>query len=423
MTTKKADGFLPNVLDVRTVGIGGGSMVELSKGKAVGTGPRSAHIAGLAYEIYSDTEDIVNPRLTELHPKESDPAYACIECDNGVKLALTLTGAANIAGFVEEGDYACGNVEAARKAWQPLADSMGCTIEAAAEKVLDFATEKNGKVVSQLIKEYDMNPRTTVFVGGGGGASCAVAHLAKTLGHKYRPAQNAPVISTIGVALAMVRDMVERTVIDPTDSDIISIRREAELQAIRNGAAPETVEVSVSVDLQRNLVRAVAVGATEMHSKDLMNRKLSCEQILSIAAENLNVDVTQLFISAETKSMFAVQCDYIEKKMFGLMRKKTKPLRLIDEEGVIRLQRNNAVTLSGTVGNWREKVDFSLEELTVYDDSGTSIPNVHVVLGRKIIDMSGLTSADQLYSIGAVELSGYDPEEPIIVLATYRSAN
>jgi hypothetical protein len=33
-----------NSLDVRTVGIGGGSMVEIKNGKAVNTGPRSAHI-------------------------------------------------------------------------------------------------------------------------------------------------------------------------------------------------------------------------------------------------------------------------------------------------------------------------------------------------------------------------------------------
>ncbi|CAM5513264.1 hypothetical protein SVIOM342S_03953 [Streptomyces violaceorubidus] len=36
-----------NALDVRTVGVGGGSMVRVSGGRVTGTGPRSAHIAGL----------------------------------------------------------------------------------------------------------------------------------------------------------------------------------------------------------------------------------------------------------------------------------------------------------------------------------------------------------------------------------------
>ncbi|MEG0754663.1 MAG: hydantoinase/oxoprolinase family protein, partial [Angelakisella sp.] len=103
-----------NSLDVRTVGIGGGSMVQIKEGKAVDTGPRSAHIAGLEYEVYTPAEKIVNPRLTTVKPNPSDPEYACIECDGGVRLSLTMAGAANIAGYVTPEDYAYGNVEAAR---------------------------------------------------------------------------------------------------------------------------------------------------------------------------------------------------------------------------------------------------------------------------------------------------------------------
>jgi len=412
-----------NSLDVRTIGIGGGSMVELKNGRAVNTGPRSTHIAGLSYEVYSDPDDIVNPRLVEVHPKATDPAYACIECDNGVMVALTLAGAANIAGFVDEGDYAKGNLEAARKAWHPLADSMGCSVEEAAEKVLSFAAEKNGKAVAQLIKDYEMNPRTTVLVGGGGGASCAVPHLAKTMGHKFRVAHNAPVISTIGVALAMVREIVERMVTDPSNADIIKIHREAELKAIRNGAAPETVEVSVTVDNQRNLVRAVAVGATELRKKNLIDRKLSRDQLLSVVAENLDVQASVLYITADNGNMFAVQYDCVTKKLFGLSRRKTRPLRLIDEEGVIRLQRSHAIALGTNVDDWAIRVEQLLEKMTVYDDAGAVIPNIYVAIGKKIIDLSGLSSADQLYSLAEVELSGYDPQEQIIIVSTMRNVN
>ena len=298
-----------NSLDVRTVGIGGGSMVEIKNGKAVDMGPRSAHIAGLEYEVYTPAEKIVDPKLVAVRPMETDPEYACIECANGVKVALTMAGAANLAGYVREEDYAFGNVEAARKAWKPLADNMGCSVEEAARKALAFAAAKNGKVARELMKDYGMDPQHTVFVGGGGGAATVVPHLAETMGHKFRIAQNAPVISTIGVALAMVRDMVERSVANPTDADIISVRREAEQKAIQNGAAPGTVEVSVEVDTQKNIIRAIAVGATELRSKDRMKKEMSEDERLGVVAENLGVGKEELHIEARNGSMMAVQYD------------------------------------------------------------------------------------------------------------------
>lgn len=409
-----------NSLDVRTVGIGGGSMVEIKNGKAVNTGPRSAHIAGLPYEVYTDADKIVEPRLVAVRPMETDPEYACIECENGVRVALTMAGAANIAGYVSEGDYAQGNVEAARKAWQPLADNMGCSVEEAARKVLEYAAAKNSKVASQLIKDYEMDPRTTVFVGGGGGASTVVPHLAEYMKHKHHIAKNAPVISTIGVALAMVRDMVERSVTNPTDDDIISVRREAERKAIQNGAAPGTVEVSVEVDTQRNIVRAIAVGATEMRSRDRMQQKLSQDELLNVVAENLDADRNLLKIAAQNGSMLAVQYDKVEKKLFGLVKKTTRPLRLIDEEGIIRLQKNNAWVRQSTVGTWQKDLNWLLEELTEYNDGGTNLPNIYIVLGKRIVDLSGMQSADQIVSLGGVELAGCGTEEPLIVAGTKR---
>jgi N-methylhydantoinase A/oxoprolinase/acetone carboxylase beta subunit len=407
-------------LDVRTVGIGGGSMVQVSDGKACQVGPRSAHIANLDYEVYTDAARIVNPRLTSIHPMPGDPEYACIECNDGVRVCLTMAGAANIAGYVRPEDYAFGDAEAARKAWAPLAANMGCTVEEAAKKVLAFAAQKNGAVAEQLMRDYDMDPRTTVFVGGGGGAASVVPHLAETKGHKHRIAKNAPVISTIGVALAMVRDMVERSVSNPTDADIVSVRREAEQKAIKNGAAPGTVEVTVEVDSQRNVIRAIAMGATEMRSKRLNAEPLSDERLLAVVAENMDMDASALSIVARTDEVCAVSAEVNEKRFFGLSRKVTHPLRLVDTEGVIRLQKANAEVRQASVGAWKPAVAHMLDELTVYNDGGTNLPNVYIVLGKRIIDLSGMSSEEQIYSLAAVEFQGFPDQTPLIVAATGR---
>ena len=58
-------------------------MVQVVDGKAVDTGPRSAHIANLEYEVFAQTEDIVDPVLKSISPVAGDPHYAYIECENG----------------------------------------------------------------------------------------------------------------------------------------------------------------------------------------------------------------------------------------------------------------------------------------------------------------------------------------------------
>ena len=407
-----------NSLDVHTVGIGGGSMIELKDGKAVDTGPRSAHIAALDYEVYAKTEDIVDPRLLSIRPMEGDPDYAMIECAGGKKFALTLSGAANIAGYVKPEDYAYGNREAAIRAWKPLADNMGMSVEEAAKAVLGFAAAKNSKVAAELMKTYEMDPRTTIFVGGGGGAATVVPHLVETMGHRHRIARNAPVISTIGVALAMVRDMVERSVTNPTQDDIISVRKEAEQAAIQNGAAPGTIEIQVEVDTQRNIVRAIATGATEMRSHDRLKKELTDEELIQETANNLAMDPKQLKIEARTNGMAAITGEKVEKKLF--FRKTTHPLRLIDREGVIRLQKSNALVRQSSLTSWKKDVNWLLEELTEYNDGGSSLPNLYLIVGRRIVDLSGMQKPEQVISLAQVELEGLPDDESVIVIGTKR---
>lgn len=411
-----------NSLDVRTVGIGGGSMVEIRDGKAVDTGPRSAHIANLAYECYTDPADIVDPVLKSIRPKEGDPEYAYVECAGGKKFSLTLSGAANIAGFVPGDSYAHGNVEAARRAWKPLADNMGLTVEECARKVLEFSAAKNSKVVESLIKDYGLDKSTLTFVGGGGGAASVVPHLAEYMGCKHKIAKNAPVISPIGVALAMVRDMVERTVSNPTEEDILAIRREAVRKAVQSGADPNTIEVKIEVDTQHQKVRAVAVGATELRTKELSGEQKTDQELLQIAAENLKVELSQVRIAADNGNMAAVMCEHTVKTML-FFKKKVNTLRLIDRDGVIRLQKKNAEVTECMPGKWKSTIKRLLDDNTVHGDGGAEIPNIYVVLGRRIIDLAGMQSENQILSLCQVELAGVGTDEKLIMICTKTTEN
>lgn len=409
-----------NSLDVRTVGIGGGSMIQIKDSQAVDSGPRSAHIAGLDYDCYGNEEDVVNPVLRTIRPKPSDPEYGYVECSNGKRFCFTVAGAANILGYVKESDYAYGNVETAKKVWKPLAEAMNLSVEEVAKKVLYFAAVKNSKVVNDLVKDYNLDVRTTTFIGGGGGAAAVVPHLAQHMGFKQRIAKNAPVISTIGVALAMVREMVERVIAHPSEEDILSVRREAEVAVVKAGASPETVEIQVEVDTQRNVVRATAIGTTEMRSKDLLNRTISKEAVLEIVAENLNVTTNELVIEGETELMYAVIHKNTTKK-FGLFKSVKNNMRLVDNEGVIRLQKNNANVRECLNENAVKTLKEILNEYTEYNDGGAQLPNIYIIAGKKIIDVSGLSNEGQVLSLASVELKSFEPQTKLIMISTNRA--
>ncbi|MBR1647145.1 MAG: hydantoinase/oxoprolinase family protein, partial [Selenomonadaceae bacterium] len=270
-------------LDVRTLGVAGGSMIRVENGKITDVGPRSAHIAGVPYEIFSDK--LTNPKLELVAPLADDEkVFAVIAGDDGRKVSLTLAGAANLIGSIPEGDYAFSkNTENARVAWQALGDAIGCSAEDAARQAMDIASEKIWEIVSRLIVDYKLSPDLLMLAGGGGSGGVVVPYLGEKKKVQWKIVKNAPIISTIGVAMAMVREVVERTVANPTERDIKAIRREALEQVMKSGANENTVEIAIEIDKKSNILRAVATGATEFKMSDSTAKNLSADELHATA--------------------------------------------------------------------------------------------------------------------------------------------
>jgi N-methylhydantoinase A len=82
-------------VDSWVVGAAGGSMALLKRRAIAETGPRSAHIAGLAYACFAAPGALADAELELVAPREGDPeAYACVRA-GGSRYALTATCAAN----------------------------------------------------------------------------------------------------------------------------------------------------------------------------------------------------------------------------------------------------------------------------------------------------------------------------------------
>ena len=405
-------------LDSRTVGIGGGSMIRIdSAGQVRDVGPRSAHIAGLTYLAFAEPEDLQDARPVLAAPIEGDPPdHLMMENPAGKRFAVTLTDAAMMAGAVQPSDYAFGNLENVRLCFDKLSEEYGQPPQAFAEAVLDKAIQRVDATVQALLQDYQLDPKLLSLVGGGGGCTTVVPWLSRHTGIRYVIADKAEVISAIGAAMAMLRDTVARTVIDPTPEDIAAIRRQAVDSLISMGAAPDSIEVQMEIDQQKNIVQATATGSLQMEQQDLGMGRASQEELSQIAADSLRVQPGQETLAGQTEGLFIFSSVRRVSRLFGLFHRDEQDFRVLDRRGVVKLQVNNGQLLCTSGGRFSADLDAFLQEVSSYNDAGQILPEVFVLHGSRIVDLSSVLVHDQVMQLAALELEGAAPDTPICVL-------
>lgn len=421
-----------NTLDVRTLGVGGGSMIRvIGSGNDFvdiqDVGPRSAHIAGLGYACFAEPEELAGAAIEFMQPTAGDAAdHAVIRSATGKRYALTTTCAANLLGYVKPEHFAHGNVESARIAFDLLtAESGDYDDKLAAESVLRVACSKIAATIEELISEYHLSRDQVVLVGGGGGAAALVPFTARLMGLEHRIARNAEVISPIGVAMAMVRDTVERNIVDPSPEDILKVRREAAEAAIAAGAVADSIEVQVEVDKRRNLVRATAMGTTELRRSEKGEaggpKTLSIEHCREAAARSMRINPDAASLVAETSGHLIFAGEQRTRSFFGLFTSRRQFLRVVDRTGVVRLQRDAAsekmVIKTTTLAEIKEELARVVDGLTDYGDAGRAIPDIFILYGARIANFSGLADLEQVTALAEVELRSLAPATKLIVIA------
>jgi N-methylhydantoinase A/oxoprolinase/acetone carboxylase beta subunit len=394
-------------LDVRTLAIAGGSMARAHDTAIVDVGPRSAHIAGLKYASFVEPADFEGAHLERIRPTQHDPAdYVAIVAADGSRIALTPTCASNMLGYVPDGAFARGNAESARRGFMVLAQALHADAEQLAHRMLDIASAKVIAAIDELIADYELDRETLVVVGGGGGAAALVPYTAQRTGVEFRLARDAEVISPIGVALALVREVVERTIVDPSPEDILRIRREAQDAVVAAGASPERVEVAIEIDTQRNLVRATASGATEI-AESAAHRAQTGDELHASAARLLRAGTQDVERIAYTDGLFVFT--------------RAHNLRVLDRNGVGRLALRDALVRQTLAGQALDVLRATAEEATAFGDVGRALPDIYVLHGARIADFSGLAASDQALALAGEELQGLQAQAPVVIIAVARA--
>ena len=57
------------------------------------------------------------------------------------------------------------------------------------------------------------------------------------------------------------------------------------------------------------------------------------------------------------------------------------------------------------------------EQVTIYNGDSIITPDMFVICGRRVVDLSGVTALDQALAIGGSELEGLAPETPVAFIS------
>jgi len=356
----------------------------------------------------------VDPKLEFFSPKKGDPAdYVAVRLASGKRVTITNSCAANVLGLVKPEHFSYGSAGSARKAMQPLADHLGLTVEEVATQILQKAYEKIEPVIMDLAEKYRLEHDQISLVGVGGGAASLICYSADKMKLRYSIPENAEVISSIGVALAMVRDVVERIMPNPSQQDIKSIKQEAMDKAIGSGASPDSVEVHIEIDPQTSKVTAIAMGSTEVKTTDLL-KECTQEEALELARADFGLDVQagDIELLCETRYCYVYGCRKGEAQM----------VRIMDKKGFIKVQRANAQAVSVDAEHYKDVVKDMWDSLSFFKTDSILRPDYYLCIGAKVMDFAGSIDLEQIYMLMDLEVADLDSGTPILVVGAVNQA-
>ncbi len=376
-------------VDVRVVGVAGGSMLRVRKGRRSrldvhAVGPRSAHIAGLPYACFVEPQRLVGATAVVTAPRDGDDAdHVVLELTDGTRAALTVTCAANALGVTLEGDHAWSTTASAAAIAAFDAAARLCRIDGLeiARRMMYAASEAVCELVHALVATQKL--RSPVIVAVGGAAGGLGRHVAARMGLACTVPPGAEIISSIGDALSMVRAERERTVSVLTAEIVRQLSDDAENEALAAGAAAGSVEVRIEEMPERGTVRAIATGSVELRASAMPGQTLITADALT-AREGVGVDIRAA-------------------GLFWLVRR-PGAITIIDRFG------DPVGTVKGeccAVG----EVSSAVDRLTRYRGPVTLRPTIWLISHGRIAE---LASADMIAAATALH-DPYDPNEVIIV--------
>ena len=149
---------------------------------------------------------------------------------------------------------------------------------------------------------------------------------------------------------------------------------------------------------------------------DVAVKALTPAEIRQIAVNSLRLpdeDVTEVAAAGK----WQVFDGRIRKKILGLFPSEKHMVRVIDRNGVVTLQREGVGVIVTNKVKLKTDLGTLFEETATYGTVGEELPLLFAYYGEKQLDLSGLTTREQMLSVLEAELDVLSADEPVILLA------
>lgn len=211
------------VIDIHTVGAGGGSLARIDPGGALRVGPESAG---------------------------ADPGPICY---GGGGTDVTVTDAHVWLGRLPADAFLGGERTLDRSAVEPplqgIADRLGESLEVAAEGILEVTNTAMERALRVISVERGHDPAEFTLVAFGGAGGLHAAHLADRLGtHRAMVPPRPGLLSAYGMLAADITREVSRTVLISTASENAHENVESVFTELEQAAVAAMAEEGVPVD-------------------------------------------------------------------------------------------------------------------------------------------------------------------------------
>ena len=221
------------MVDMHTIGAGGGSIARVDGGGLLQVGPESAG---------------------------ADPGPACYG-KGGTE--PTVSDANLVLGRLRGDAFLGGNMplneKAAQNAVASVAEPMGLSIEEAAQGIIDVANENMARALRVMSVQRGLDPTELTLACFGGAGGLHVCALAESLGMKKALVPvHAGVLSALGMLVAPRARHLSRTINrlfanideDGLEDEVIKLAKEGRQSLIKEGFAEKDIEIKTSVDVR-----------------------------------------------------------------------------------------------------------------------------------------------------------------------------